>query len=241
VKAVILLAGMGSRLGELTRSTPKSLLPIGDSTTLDRMLAALGRHGVSSIVIICGHLQERIEAYLARSRFETPITIVRNPDYRTTNTGHSLLLAREQLEGETFVKLDGDVVFDDQVMARLVAAPAGWSYACIDRTAVDAEVIKVQCDNDGTVVRIGNGIPIASSAGESIGIERIDAGSSGALFAALEAMAADPAHRQSYYEVAYDTIVRAGEPFRVVDVTGLRWVETDTLEDYRLAQSLFAA
>ncbi len=241
MRAVVLLAGMGSRLGSLTTSTPKSLLPIGAGTTLDRMVDSLGRVGVDRIVLVCGHLQAAIEQHLAGVSPPVAVTILRNEDYRTTNTGHSLLLAREELEGETFVKLDGDVVFAEEILVRLAAAPPGRSHVCVDRAGIDDEVIKVQCDDDGAVIRIGNRLPVEVAAGESIGIERIDACSTAALFAELEAMAADVAHRQSYYEVAYDTIVRAGEPFRVLDVTGLPWVEIDTLADYEAAQRLFPA
>ena len=49
----------------------------------------------------------------------------------------------------------------------------------------------------------------------------------------------EPANHQKYYEVVYDAIVQAGEPFKALDITGLRWVDLDTLEDYELAQRLF--
>lgn len=231
---------MGSRLGELTLATPKSLLPIGASNTLDHMIRKLTKHDVRSIVIVCGHMQAVIEQYLAQSFPLVEITILRNSDYRTTNTGYSLLLAREHLEGETFIKLDGDVIFDEVILARLVAADGGWSYACVDRTAVDEEVIKVRCDAEGNIARIGNDVPLTSAAGESIGLERIDKRSSAALFTTLETMMVEPAHHQRYYEVAYDAIVQAGEPFKALDITGLRWVEIDTLDCYQLAQRLFA-
>ena len=239
MKAVILLAGMGSRLAELTVSTPKSLLPIGGSNTLEHMIRKLTKHDVGSIVIVCGHMQTAIEQYLPQAFPRVEITILRNPDYRTTNTGYSLLLAREQLEGETFIKLDGDVIFDEEILSRLVAAGDGSSYACVERTATDEEVIKVRCDTEGNISQIGNDVPPASAAGESIGVERIDERSSATLFTTLEAMMNDPANHQRYCEVAYDAIVHAGEPFKALDITGLRWVEIDTLEDYELAQRLF--
>jgi len=47
------------------------------------------------------------------------------------------------------------------------------------------------------------------------------------------------ANHQLYYEVAHDAIIRAGEPLKTLDITGLRWVEIDTLSDYRLAQEYF--
>ncbi|MGH3008522.1 MAG: NTP transferase domain-containing protein [Gaiellaceae bacterium] len=239
MKAVILLAGLGSRLAELTVSTPKSLLPIGDSNTLEQMVRKLSKHGVRSMVIVGGHRQEAIEQYLTRTFPLVEITILRNPDYRTTNTAYSLLLAREQLDDQTFIKLDGDIIFDEEILARLIAADDGWSYACVDHAAVNEEVIKVSSDAEGNISRIGNDVPVTSAAGESIGIERIDERSCAALFSTLEAMMEDPDNHQRYYEVAYDALVQAGEPFKALDITGLPWVEIDTPEDYELAQRLF--
>ena len=123
--------------------------------------------------------------------------------------------------------------------SRLVDADGASSYVCVDRSGADDEVIKVQCDPNGAVTRIGNELPVSSAAGESIGIERIDERSNAALFATLEEMMDQAANHQLYYEVAYDAIIQAGEPFKTLDITGLRWVEIDTLSDYQLAQQLF--
>ena len=240
MKAVILLAGLGSRLQPLTLATPKSLLPIGNSNTLEHMIRKLIKHDVLSFVIVCGHMQKEIQKYLKHAFPLLDITIVTNDYYRTTNTGYSLMLAKEYLRDETFIKLDGDVIFQEKIIKKLVAAEDGLSYACIDSTAVDEEVIKVQCDALGNVIRIGNKLPVAGAVGESIGIERISKRSSAALFAMLEKMMENPDSYQNYYEVAYDAIIQAGEPFKALDITGLHWVEIDTLNDYKLAEHYFS-
>ncbi|MEJ0073716.1 MAG: phosphocholine cytidylyltransferase family protein [Candidatus Saccharibacteria bacterium] len=239
MKAVLLVAGFGSRLRPLTLDSPKSLLPIGDSNTLEHMMTKLYRGGIRSFVVVCGYKADTIKAYLAEHFPSYDITYVMNEQYETTNTGYSLLLGRSYLEGETFIKLDGDVLFDQQIVDRLVAAADGDSYVCVDNTAVDEEVIKVVCDADGAVLRIGNKLPVAEAAGESIGIERIDSAASGILFAELERMLQDPGNHQNYYEVAYDTIISEGAPFRTIDITGLHWVEMDNHDDYALAQKFF--
>lgn len=240
MKAVILLAGLGNRLQPLTLATPKSLLPIGNSNTLEHMIRKLIRHDVSSFVIVCGHMQKEIQNYLTHTFPLLNIAIVTNDYYRTTNTGYSLMLAKEYLQDETFIKLDGDVIFQEEIIKKLVAAEDGLSYVCVDSTAVDEEVIKVQCGADGNVTRIGNKLPVEDAIGESIGIEIISKRSSAALFAMLEKMMENPDNYQNYYEVAYDAIIQAGEPFRALDITGLHWVEMDNLDDYKLAQHYFS-
>ncbi|MDP2210184.1 MAG: phosphocholine cytidylyltransferase family protein [Candidatus Aquicultor sp.] len=240
MKAVILLAGLGNRLQPLTLTTPKSLLPIGNSNTLEHMIRKLIKHDVSSFVIVCGHMQKEIQNYLEHTFPLLNLTIVTNDYYRTTNTGYSLMLAKEYLQDETFIKLDGDVIFQEEIIKKLVAAEDGLSYVCVDSTAVDEEVIKVQCGADGNVTRIGNKLPVAGAVGESIGIERIGKRSSAALFEMLEKMMENSDNYQNYYEVAYDAIIQAGEPFKALDITGLHWVEIDTLDDYKLAQHYFS-
>ncbi len=240
MKAVILLAGVGSRLYPLTFDKPKSLLPIGDSSVLEHMITKLQREGISSFVIVCGHMQEVITAYVAETFPNLDVTFVTNNRYLTTNTGYSLLVAREQLEGESFIKLDGDVIFDEEIIKNLLAMDDIASYICTDSTSVNAEVIKVICDQNGYVVRIGNKLPVAESIGESIGIERISKHTTLALFTTLQAMMTNQNNHQDYYEVAYDEIIQAGAHFKTIDVTDLHWVEMDTLEDYQQAQAYFA-
>jgi len=239
MKAVILLAGMGNRMQPLTNDTPKSLLPIGDSNTLEHMIRKLMKCEIRSFVIVCGHMQEEIRRYVARTFPLLESAFVTNEKYKTTNTGYSLMLAKDHLQGESFIKLDGDVIFEEEILRLVVEADSASSYVCVDSSGVDDEVIKVQCDANGTVARIGKELPVSSAAGESIGVERIDERSNAALFAALEQMMEEVANHQLYYEVAYDAIIQAGEPFKTLDITGLRWVEIDTLSDYRLAQEYF--
>lgn len=239
MKALILLAGVGSRLLPLTPDKPKSLLAIGDSTTLEHMITKLQRQGVNSFVIVCGHMEEIIKTYVAKTFPNLDVTFVTNNKYLTTNTGYSLLAAKAQLDGESFIKLDGDVIFDEEIIRKLVALDDATSYVCTDSTSVDEEVIKVICDQNGKVIRIGNKLPVTESVGESIGIERISKQATHVLFKTLETMMTNNDNHQAYYEVAYDKIIHAGAIFRTVNITGLHWVEMDNLEDYQQAQVYF--
>jgi choline kinase len=239
MKAVILLAGMGNRMKPLTDDMPKSLLPIGDTNALEHMIRKIINCDIRSFVIICGHMQEEIREYVAQTFPLLDCVFATNEKYKTTNTGYSLMLAKDHVQGESFIKFDGDVIFQEEILRQLIQADSAASYLCVDSSGVDDEVIKVQCDANGIVARIGNELPVSSAAGESIGVERIDERSNAALFAALEQMMEHVANHQLYYEAAYDAIIQAGEPFKTLDITGMRWVEMDTLSDYRLAQQYF--
>lgn len=240
MKAVILLAGIGSRLHPLTLDKPKSLLPVGDATILQHMLTKLLKNGVDSFIIICGHMQEIIESYVQENFPTLPVRFVRNKHYLVTNTGYSLMLARPYLDGQSFIKLDGDVIFDEAIIQKLLATDDSASVVCVDHTAVNEEVIKVICHPNGDISRIGNRVSVAQAIGESIGIEKISAATATTLFDALERMMASEANWKYYYEVAYDQIIEAGARFSTVDISGLKWVEMDTQADYAQALREFA-
>ena len=240
MKAVILLAGIGSRLHPITLDKPKSLLPVGDATILQHMLTKLLRNGVDSFIIICGHMQEIIESYVQKNFPKLAVRFVRNEHYLVTNTGYSLLLARPYLDGQSFTKLDGDVIFDEAIIQKLLATDDSASVVCVDHKAVNEEVIKVICHSSGDISRIGNRVPVAQAVGESIGIEKISAATATTLFDALERMMASEANWKYYYEVAYDQIIEDGARFSTVDISGLKWVEIDTQADYVQALREFA-
>ena len=154
MKALILLAGIGSRLHPLTLDKPKSLLELGKATIFEHMITKLRDCGIESFIIVCGHMQEIFESFVQRKFPELDIVFVRNELYKTTNTGYSLLMGRTLLEGEAFVKLDGDVIFDKRILERLLLTDDRASVVCIDHTSVNEENIKVICRSGGGTLSV---------------------------------------------------------------------------------------
>jgi choline kinase len=124
------------------------------------MISKLQRNAITSFIVICGHMQEMIEAYIGQAFPALDVSFVRNEHYLETNTGYSLLRARAALNGGGFVKLDGDVMFDEAILQRLMATPPAASVVCVDHSMVNEEVIKVICHADGSIARIGNRIAV---------------------------------------------------------------------------------
>jgi choline kinase len=241
MKAVILVAGFGSRLRPLTDSTPKSLLPIGESNTLTRMVKGLQKQGIEEFIFITGHFEDKIKEYVTKNFADITAHFVRNDKYEATNTGYSLLLAEPFVRGESFVKLDGDVNFDQGIIDKLMATADDANYICLDKTDIDDEVIKAELNDDDSIVALGKYVPVAQAAGESIGIEKIAAQYSEVLFDTLKMLMDNQDNWQEYYEYAYDYLIHNNKStFKYVDITGLRWVEMDNLEDYKQAQQYFS-
>ena len=236
VQAVILAAGTGSRLRPLTDDRPKAALPLGGRPLVTRALASLAACGVSSVVVVAGHARAALLATLAEVRGRVHCVVVDNPAYATTNTLASLACAERALDGDDFLLLDGDVVFEAEVLRRLDGP--GIRLAVDRGRPLDADAVKVAV-RGRRITAVGKTLPAgAAGAGESIGIARVDRAAAPALFAASrDLLAAGGAG--AYYEAAFQRLIEGGVPFEAADVTGLRWVEIDDHHDLRLAEALF--
>ncbi|MDF3071985.1 MAG: nucleotidyltransferase [Polyangiaceae bacterium] len=234
--AVILVAGVGSRLRPITDTRPKALAPVGDETILGRAVRLLLEFGVSRLILATGYREDAVRAALSDLRNE--VLYCPNPRYDNTQNSVSLALCKDAVGGRSFFKLDGDVVFDLEVLER-IAAPTSELAAGIDSSRkLDEEAMKVVVEGSA-IRRFGKGVPLAESHGESIGIERVAAGASGKLFTALEQRIREGV-TNLYYEDVYSEMIERGElAAEVADVSGLRWTEVDTFEDLEAARRLF--
>ncbi|MCC2631316.1 MAG: hypothetical protein K0S20_15 [Patescibacteria group bacterium] len=238
MKAVILAAGIGSRLRPHTDTKPKSLIEVSGVPMMERMIKAIREAGITEIIIVTGYREEYLKDFISSTFPDLSVMYVRNNEYLTTNTGYSLHLAKESIGESDFVKFDADVVFEPAILKALLESPRS-AFTVDTNINLDAEEVKVRVDAENVVINIGKDIDPSIAAGESIGMEKITADTATRLFPILKEMAEDPASHQLYYESAYDRLLEMGEQFGIVDITGKTWVEIDTHEDLALANTLF--
>ncbi|MDB2408099.1 NTP transferase domain-containing protein, partial [Jannaschia sp.] len=145
--AVILAAGIGSRLGPLTDDCPKSLLRVGGSVILERMIRNCLSCGISQFVLVLGHRADQIKQFVDKTFRGIRVTYVTNDRYRETNTGYSLMLSAPAIGGAEFIKFDADVVFDTKILRALLDSNLH-NVLCIDRNIPLAdEEVKVIVDD----------------------------------------------------------------------------------------------
>jgi choline kinase len=231
--AVILVAGVGSRLRPLTDDRPKALMDLGGETILARALRLLRSAGVQDIVLATGYREDQIRRALVELGIDAKI--VANPEYETTQNSVSLALCRQALSGKSFFKLDGDVVFQPAVLERLQSSDAELAVAVDSKRALDAEAMKVSAEN-GKITRFGKDIALAQAAAETIGIERLTGSAGERVFTAMAA-GISAGTRDRYYEHFYSELVEQGALRGLaVEVGDLAWSEVDTFEDLERAR-----
>lgn len=239
MKAIILAAGVGSRIRPLTDNCPKSLLKIGNKTILERMISNILDCGVEEFIFVTGYLEEEVKNHVKEKFPNLKAHFITNKNYSETNTGYSLMLTKDAVGDSDFVKFDADVVFDKAILEKLLHCPYKTAL-CVDKNIhLEAEEIKVLVDEENRVLKVSKTVDPKKAVGESIGIEKIGKETSKVLFQELETMMSEKKHHNEYYEGAYERLIENNVTFNTLDITGLHWVEIDTLEDFNLAKAIF--
>jgi choline kinase len=238
VKGVVLAAGPGRRLRELTAKLPKTLLPLSDGRTiLDVVLANLRAAGLEEVAVVSGFAAERLAERvpdLAR-RHELSIELVFNERAEEWNNAYSLWLARDAF-AEGALIANGDTVHPASVEETLLSQRgADVLLAVDDEKTLGEEDMKVLA-TEGVMERIGKEIDPASAAGEYIGVALVEPTAATALSDALEATwRRDPS---LYYEDGFQELVDRGGLVGVAPIGKLDWVEVDDDEDLARAREI---
>ena len=241
MKAIILAAGMASRLRPLTLTTPKSLLKVGERSLLQRSMDALIANGVKEFCIVTGYLHEMIEDFVKNQYADSiKVTFIYNKVYETTNNIYSLWLARPFAEGEEVLLLDSDLLYDPQIVARVLATDAP-NVLTLIRHELGEEEMKVVTDAQGSIKEISKTCNPADAAGESLGIEKMGVAYTKALYKELEPMMNEEHLENVFYERAFERLIPQGHTYKVLDVTELFSCELDTIEDFENAKARIPA
>lgn len=232
--ALLLCAGIGSRLRPLTDDRPKSLVEVGGVPILLRAVETLMAHGVREIVLATGYREDALRTAL--SSRSIPVRYCRNEAFESTQNSVSLALCRDAVNGRAFYLLDGDVLFHPDVLSRLDDSSADLAVAVERRDDMGEEEMKILVQGE-RVRAFGKGLDPSASFGESIGIARIGEKASERLFGEL-ARSIEDGQTSLYYEDVFNHLIETGTTVGVSDITDLPWIEIDTKEDLDRARGL---
>ena len=244
---VILAAGMAKRLRPLTDECPKCLLKVGERTLLQRTVDAMLAAGIRELVVVTGYRGEMLRDFLTE-HYLSPLTsqpsplnihFIHNADYEHNNNIFSLWMTRPYTDGKDFLLMDSDILCDPETVQRMVNEQG--TALALNRHECGEEEIKIITDANDRVVELSKTCSIADAIGESVGIERIAADYSSALFRELEQMIEHEGLIDIFYERAFERLIPQGRHFRVVDTTDLFSIELDTVEDFNRAKELIPA
>lgn len=148
MQAIILAAGMGRRLGELTRNNTKCMVEVNGVPLIDRMLHQIESKHLSRVVVVVGYEGKKLMEHIASLGIRTPVMYVENPVYDRTNNIYSLSLAREYLCEEDTLLFESDLIFEDSLIDVLLEDPRD-TLALVDKYEnwMDGTCVKLSEDD----------------------------------------------------------------------------------------------
>lgn len=228
MQVIILAAGKGSRLYQVTNGMPKPLLQIGHRHLIEHQLETLSDAGLGPIAMVVGYCDSEIREIVGQR-----VEYILNPRWATTNSLYSCWLAREWVNlFEDVMILNCDILFHPEIVDRLLAAK-GDAFAYDSSSGTGREHMKVSI-RDGKLVDMGKELPRDQTSGENVGILRFTAKSAEILF--LEAdRQIQAGMEKSWLGAAVKNITKTIE-LHGVDVAGLPWAEIDFPYDLERAR-----
>ena len=144
MQAIILAAGMGKRLGDLTKDNTKCMIKVNGTYLIDRLLSQLDSLNLERIILVIGYQGEKLRTHIEKQSRNTPIEYIYNPVYNKTNNIYSLYLAKEELQKQDTLLIESDLIFEDTLFHKILNNP----YPNL------ALVAKYEPWMDGTMVRL---------------------------------------------------------------------------------------
>jgi choline kinase len=236
MKAIILSAGQGSRLGHLTHEQPKCLIEFAGRSLLDRQLDTLAANGVDEVVVVTGFRDDQIEASLARRGGGPRVRTIFNPFYKVADNLGSLFVARHELAGDVLV-WNGDTLVSEELMRRVLANRQPGICVTIDRKdGYDQDDMKVIAAGDGRLRAIGKRIAEGVNA-ESIGLLAFRGDGAARFRSAIERAMRTAEGTTIWYLRVIHHLAQNGEVW-TYDISGEQWGEVDFPEDLASAEGL---
>ena len=243
MQAIILAAGMGKRLKELTQNNTKCMVKVNGVTLIDRMLHQIEKQNLSRIIIVVGYESQKLIDYIGTLGIQTPIEYIDNPIYDKTNNIYSLSLAKEWLCKDDTLLFESDLIFEDSVLDALVS----------DSRETLALVDKYESWMDGTCVKLGEDDSIEAFVPgkkfkfneikdyyKTVNIYKFSKCFSETYYVPFLDAYQSALGQNEYYEQVLRVITMLDDPeIKAKRLDGQRWYEIDDIQDLDIAESIF--
>lgn len=246
MQAIILAAGMGRRLKELTQDSTKCMVKVNGQTLIDRLLHQLSGRGLSRIVIVVGYQADRLIQYIddeVRQDMDTPIVYVRNDIYDKTNNIYSLGLAKSYLMEEDTLLFESDLIMEDAVIDAMLEDPRD-TLALVDRYESWMDGTCMRLDEDDHILAFVSGKKFDFSRTEgcfkTVNVYKFSKDFSTTYYVPFLDAYCSALGNNEYYEQVLSVIAMLDTPhIQAKRLNGQKWYEIDDIQDLDIASSMF--
>lgn len=245
MQAVILAAGMGKRLGDLTKENTKCMVKVNGIALIDRLLSQLSDLNLNRVVIVVGYQGDKLISHIG-NRYSERLNIeyVFNPIYDKTNNIYSLALTKDKLQEDDTLLIESDLIFDDRMFSLILGDPyPNLALVAKYQTWMDGTMVRI--DDDNNVVNF-----ITKSAFKYSDVEYYYKTVNIYKFSReflvhkyspfLDAYCSALGNNEYYEQVLRVICMLDNSELKALPVTNEKWYEIDDVQDLDIAEALFA-
>ena len=226
MNAIILAAGMGSRISKYIEEKPKCMVDIGGCTLLEYTVTLLKKKGVENITVVLGYKAD----YIREVMKDYKINIIYNPFFNITNGIVSMWFARDSICGDKLLIMSGDVYIEEEIFDSLMTARNNPVLLADSSRIIEAD-FRFNFDENNILHKYGKDLSNAETTGECVGMGLLCGDFIKKYKDHMIEMVNEQKHDVWWESVLYDMIPR--ENIYVHDVKGMFWAEVDYIEDYK--------
>lgn len=244
MQAIILAAGMGRRLGELTNGNTKCMLEVNGVRLIHRVLDSIHETGIRRVVLVVGYKAENVKELIGDKYKDMEIIYVDNEVYNKTNNIYSLFLAREYLTADDTILLESDLIFEGSLLTKLIEHPYP-NLALVDKyeSWMDGTVVTLDSDNNIVEFLAKDKFKYSdiSSYYKTVNIYKFSREFSQTHYVPFLEAYCHALGNNEYYEQVLKVITMLDDsPLKALPLSGEKWYEIDDIQDLDIASSIFA-
>ena len=242
MKLFVLAAGKGTRLWPLTKNTPKSIIELGDGTTLlERQIhTSIKSKIIDEVVLITGYRAEQIDAKILEYQKDIKISVIYNPVYDITNNLVSLWTAHYKMLEDDFIITNGDNIYKDNVFNKIQPQLKEIIQVTIDyKEHYDDDDMKVAFDEEGNIKFINKAISLNETSAESVGLVLVKGERSRTIFVnKILNLVRDKEYLNKFWLEIFNALVNDGVGLKKVEIHAQEWREVDFHPDVEILKKL---
>ena len=244
MQAIILAAGMGRRLGELTNDNTKCMLQVNGVRLIHRILDSIYETGIRRVVLVVGYKAENVKELIGNEYRGMEIIYVENSVYDKTNNIYSLFLAREYLTADDTILLESDLIFESRILTKIINDPYP-TLALVDKYESWMDGTVVTLDDQSNIVEFLTKDKFKYSDIEryykTVNIYKFSKDFSETHYVPFLEAYCHALGNNEYYEQVLKVITLLDDsPLKALPLGGEKWYEIDDVQDLDIASSMFA-
>lgn len=236
MKAIIVAAGKGSRLLPVTENIPKCLVTVNNIPIIDYQFACLRGNGISEVIIVTGHFEEKIRNYVTEKfSKDFKVEFIFNKDYSSTQNAYSFFMGQDSLKysKDGFVIFNSDLIFPAALLKYLIDSDYSDGMIVDEYTNIESDMVKVRVE-DSRIIEMSKTLNPSLASYEAVGPVKFSQAGGVAFFKFLDKLFTSEGNKNWLFYTLGD--FGKEYPFHAIKNPGLSWSEVDTLDDLHIAE-----